>query len=222
MIRVQELSKHYGSTVAVDNISFEIARGEILGFPMPTQRSRKNHHYEDHHLLPPTHFRTVQVEDYNIAENSLEIRRKLGYLPENAPLYDDMEVLAFLEYVAAMREIPKTKVRPRMKAMIEVCGLGSVLRKDIGELSKGYRQRVGLAQAMMHDPEFLILDEPTSGLDPNQIADIRNLIIELGREKTVVLSTHILPEVQATCSASSSSTRGSWSRTAPRRTCRPS
>jgi len=127
------------------------------------------------------------------------VRRKIGYLPETNPLYYDMNVLDYLEYSAQLHGLRGGAVQHRMKEMVQVCGLEEVRHKDIGELSKGYRQRVGLAQAMIHDPDVLILDEPTSGLDPNQIVEIRNLIKQLGRAKTVVLSTHILPEVQATC-----------------------
>ena len=139
------------------------------------------------------------MDGMDVTQRSLEIRRKIGYLPENTPLYQDMNVVEFLRYIAELRVIPKDQVNTRIKRMVEVCGLGDVLYKNISALSKGYAQRVGLAQALIHDPDILILDEPTSGLDPNQIVEIRNLIKELGREKTVILCTHILPEVQATC-----------------------
>ena len=148
--------------------------------------------------MPPS-AGTVTVNDCDIANMSLEVRRKIGYLPELNPLYLDMNVLEYLEYSAQLHKMGKTQIRQRMREMVEVCGLAEVRHKDIGELSKGYRQRVGLAQAMIHDPEVLILDEPTSGLDPNQIVEIRNLIRKLGSAKTVILSTHILSEVQATC-----------------------
>jgi len=139
------------------------------------------------------------VKDCDIANMSMEVRRKIGYLPELNPLYLDMNVLEYLEYSAQLHKLGKTQIRQRLREMVDVCGLADVRHKDIGELSKGYRQRVGLAQAMIHDPEVLILDEPTSGLDPNQIVEIRNLIRKLGSAKTVILSTHILSEVQATC-----------------------
>ena len=148
--------------------------------------------------MPPS-AGTVEVDGYNIADHSLEVRRKIGYLPELNPLYLDMNVVEYLEYAARLHGIDKATLKRQLASMIEVCGLKEVRHKDIGELSKGYKQRVGLAQAMIHDPEVLILDEPTSGLDPNQIVEIRNLIRQLGRAKTVVLSTHILSEVQATC-----------------------
>lgn len=148
--------------------------------------------------MPPS-AGSVTVDDYDIGDHSLEVRRKIGYLPELNPLYLDMNVLEYLEYSAQLHKMQKLQIRQRMREMIEVCGLSGVRHKDIGELSKGYRQRVGLAQAMIHDPDVLILDEPTSGLDPNQIVEIRNLIRKLGSAKTVILSTHILSEVQATC-----------------------
>src|SRR5262249_50046044 len=136
---------------------------------------------------------------YDVFSQSLEVRRRIGYLPEDTPLYRDMVVLEYLEYVTELRGLPKAKRRPRIKEIGETTGILEVLGKKIGELSRGYRQRVGLTQAMVHDPDILILDEPTSGLDPNQIVEIRELIKKLGQEKTLILSTHILPEVQATC-----------------------
>jgi ABC-2 type transport system ATP-binding protein len=148
--------------------------------------------------MPPTSG-TVDVDGYSIKDHSFEVRRKIGYLPELNPLYLDMNVVEYLEYAAQLHGLEAARMRQQLSQMIEVCGLKSVRHKDIGEMSKGYRQRVGLAQAMIHDPEVLILDEPTSGLDPNQIVEIRNLIKQLGRAKTVILSTHILSEVQATC-----------------------
>jgi len=141
----------------------------------------------------------VQVDGLSVFEHSLEVRRKIGYLPESAPLYSEMIVSDYLRFVMSVREIAKERCNRRLKEITDICGLGPVIHRNIGELSKGFRQRVGLAQAMVHDPEVLILDEPTSGLDPNQIAEIRSLIKELGKEKTVVLCTHILPEVEATC-----------------------
>jgi ABC-2 type transport system ATP-binding protein len=149
--------------------------------------------------MPPTKG-TIEVDGLEVGEHSLEIRRKIGYLPEMAPVYQDMNVVDYLYYVSDLRRLPKDRRSVRIREMVARCGLGEVLNKDVGQLSKGYRQRVGLAQAMIHDPDILIMDEPTAGLDPNQIAEIRMLIKELGREKTVILSTHILSEVQATCS----------------------
>jgi ABC-2 type transport system ATP-binding protein len=148
--------------------------------------------------MPPT-AGSVEVDGLDVIEHSLAVRRKIGYLPEMNPLYHEMNVLDYLEYSAQLHGLRGGAVQHRIREMVQVCGLESVRHKDIGEMSKGFRQRVGLAQAMIHDPEVLILDEPTSGLDPNQIVEIRNLIKKLGRAKTVILSTHILSEVQATC-----------------------
>jgi ABC-2 type transport system ATP-binding protein len=150
-------------------------------------------------FLSPTDGR-ARVAGYDVFDESLEVRRRIGYLPEDTPIYRDMTVLEFLQFAAAMRGMDPARSAERIKEVGTRCGLSDVAGKEVGELSKGFRQRVGLAQAMLHDPDILILDEPTSGLDPNQIVEIRSLIKEIGREKTVILSTHILPEVQATCS----------------------
>ncbi|MBC8204224.1 ATP-binding cassette domain-containing protein [bacterium] len=198
MIQIKNLTKNFGTTRAVDDISFEIKRSEILGFLGPNGAGKTTTVRVITCFLAPTSG-TVEINGLNVFDNALEIRRKIGYLPENTPLYHDMNVVDFLRYSAELRKIPIDKRSMRIKKMIDVCGLGDVLHKDIGQLSKGYNQRVGLAQAMIHDPEIVILDEPTSGLDPNQIVEIRNMIKELGKEKTVVLCTHILPEVQSTC-----------------------
>jgi ABC-2 type transport system ATP-binding protein len=198
MIRAADLSKHYGTTRAVDAISFEVYRGEVVGFLGPNGAGKTTTMKILTCFLAPTKGDAF-VGSHSVWEQSLEIRRMLGYLPEDTPLYRDMTVLEYLEFIADVRGIERDARRKKIKTMVEVCGLGTVIGRVVGELSKGYRQRVGLAQAMIHDPEVLILDEPTSGLDPNQIADIRGLIKELGKEKTVILSTHILPEVQATC-----------------------
>jgi ABC-2 type transport system ATP-binding protein len=139
------------------------------------------------------------IAGFDISENSVEVRKRIGYLPENNPLYMDMGVMEYLRFIARMRNIPKKSIKTKFEHVIDVCGLESIVRKDIYELSKGFRQRLGLAQALIHDPEVLILDEPTIGLDPHQIIEIRNLIKSIGREKTVILSSHILPEVSATC-----------------------
>ena len=198
MIKINNLTKYFGETKAVDGIDFEIKKGEIIGFLGPNGAGKTTTVRVITCFLSPTSG-TVEINGLNVIDNSLEIRRKIGYLPENTPLYHDMNVLEFLRYIAELRKIPKLEQNSRIKKMVEISGLGDVLGKNIGTLSKGYNQRVGLAQAMIHDPEILILDEPTSGLDPNQIVEIRNLIKQLGREKTVILCTHILPEVQATC-----------------------
>jgi len=199
MIQVQNLTKKYGSTVAVRDISFSVARGEVLGFLGPNGAGKTTTMRILTGFLPADEG-TVKIAGYDVDEQSLEVRKRLGYLPESAPLYEDMGVIDYLEYVGEMRGFTGSERTRRVRRMIDVCGLSSMVTKNIGQLSKGYRQRVGLAQAMIHEPDILVLDEPTSGLDPNQIVEIRALIKTLGREKTVILSTHILPEVQATCS----------------------
>jgi ABC-2 type transport system ATP-binding protein len=197
-ITVRNLTKFYGTEKAIDDISFDVKTGEILGFLGPNGAGKTTTMKIITCYMPPSSG-TVEVDGYSIHDHSLEVRKKIGYLPELNPLYTDMNVVEYLDYAARLHGVDKTKLKQQINAMIEVCGLKEVRHKDIGELSKGYRQRVGLAQAMIHDPDVLILDEPTSGLDPNQIVEIRNLIRQLGRAKTVILSTHILSEVQATC-----------------------
>ncbi|HLF13437.1 MAG TPA: ATP-binding cassette domain-containing protein [Bacteroidota bacterium] len=197
-IQVSNLSKYYGDTRAVDDISFEVHSGEILGFLGPNGAGKTTSMRVITCYLPPSGG-TVKVEGRDIVSESLEVRKLVGYLPEQNPLYLDMNVSEYLDYSAQLQGVESRMVPRRRREMIDVCGLGEMMHKDIGQLSKGYRQRVGLAAAMIHDPKVLILDEPTSGLDPNQIVEIRTLIHNLGTEKTVVLSTHILPEVQATC-----------------------
>ena len=198
MIQVENLSKSYGPTLAVDDVSFTVDTGEILGFLGPNGAGKTTTMKILTCFMPATEGR-IRVDGLDVSDDSLAVRRKIGYLPESAPLYTDMNVLEYLAFVAGIRGLSKTELASRLDIILAVCGLTEVLRKDIGELSKGFKQRVGLAQAMIHDPEILILDEPTSGLDPNQIVEIRNLIKKLGEEKTVILSTHILSEVQATC-----------------------
>ncbi len=198
MIRVKNLTKTYGQLKAVDDVSFDVHTGDILGFLGPNGAGKTTTVRIITCFLPPTSG-WVEVDGLNVFDHSLEVRKKIGYLPENAPLYSEMNVLDFLHFVMSVRGVPKERFGKRTKEIVEICGLGSVIQRSIGELSKGFRQRVGLAQAMVHDPEVLILDEPTSGLDPNQIAEIRSLIKKLGKEKTVILCTHILPEVEATC-----------------------
>jgi ABC-2 type transport system ATP-binding protein len=197
-IKVENLTKYYGSQAAVKNISFEINTGEIVGFLGPNGAGKSTTLKMITTYLSPSSGK-VFVDDLDISEKSIEVRRKIGYLPEQNPLYSDMNVLEYLEYAAELQSIPKTEIKDAVKKMVKVCGLIEVKHKDIGELSKGFKQRVGLAQAMIHNPELLLLDEPTSGLDPNQIAEIRKLIKDLGKHKTVMLSTHILQEVQALC-----------------------
>ncbi len=198
MVEVRDLVKTYGPTRAVNGISFAVPHGQIVGFLGPNGAGKTTTMKILTGYLRATAGEAL-VDGRRVDEDSLFTRARVGYLPENAPLYDEMMVLEFLEFIANVRGIPADQRRARLRSMIDVCGLADVVAKDIGQLSKGYRQRVGLAQAMIHDPQILILDEPTSGLDPNQIADIRALIRQLGEEKTLILSTHILPEVQATC-----------------------
>ncbi len=197
-ITVRNLTKTYGEQKAVDSISFDVKSGEILGFLGPNGAG-KTTTMKIITCYMPQNSGTVEVDGLSTVDNSLDVRKKIGYLPENNPLYHEMNVLEYLEYAAQLHGMKGGQILHRIKEMVHVCGLESVRHKDIGELSKGYRQRVGLAQAMIHEPDVLILDEPTSGLDPNQIVEIRNLIKQLGRAKTVILSTHILSEVQATC-----------------------
>ena len=199
MIRVENLTKDYGTFRAVDKVTFNVRKGEVLGFLGPNGAGKSTTMKMLTCFLAPTGG-TASVAGHDVYDESLDVRRHLGYLPEDTPLYRDMTVLEYLEFAAEMRQMDPAKRGSRIKEVGGRCGLGDVAGKLVGELSKGYRQRLGLAQAILHDPDILILDEPTSGLDPNQIVEIRGLIKELGREKTVILSTHILPEVQATCS----------------------
>jgi ABC-2 type transport system ATP-binding protein len=197
-IVVNNLTKKFGSQRAVDNISFDVKEGEILGFLGPNGAGKTTTMKILTCYIAPSDGNAM-VNGFSVLENQGEIKKKIGYLPENNPLYHDMPVLDYLKFVADLQAVPKDKVQKRIAEMVYVCGLNIEKHKKIGELSKGFRQRVGLAQAMIHDPEILLLDEPTSGLDPNQIVEIRKLIRELGKRKTVILSTHILPEVEATC-----------------------
>lgn len=197
MIRIKDLTKNYGSVRAVDNINFEINEGEILGFLGPNGAGKTTTLRMITCFLSPTSG-NIEVENMNINNKQLEIKKLIGYLPEHNPLYIDMTVYDYLKFISDIREIPNFSTR--IKQVIAQCGLGGVVQKPINILSKGYKQRVGIAQAILHDPKILILDEPTSGLDPNQIVEIRELIKELGKEKTLIISSHILQEVQAVCS----------------------
>ena len=195
-IQIQGLSKSYGFQKAVDNISFSVKTGEVLGFLGPNGAGKTTT------MKMITSYIDMDEGDVLIGGKSVrEVNSSphIGYLPEHNPLYLDMPVIEYLEYCAALQRVSKNLLPQRIREMVRLCGLDIEKHKKIGELSKGYRQRVGLAQAMIHDPEILILDEPTTGLDPNQIIEIRELIRRMGREKTVILSTHILPEVEATC-----------------------
>ena len=198
MIAIRNLTKLYGSTRAVDGISFEIKKGEILGLLGPNGAGKTTTMRILTCYLQPTSG-SVTVKDHTIQDNPLEIKKLIGYLPESAPLYPDMLVYDYLRFVASVREIEGAQADSRMKELADMCGINEVMHKPIHELSKGYKQRVGLAHVMMNDPEILVLDEPTSGLDPNQIVEIRDIIKRIGKEKTVILSTHILSEAEATC-----------------------
>jgi ABC-2 type transport system ATP-binding protein len=197
-IQIENLTKRYGPQTAVDKISFQVKTGEILGFLGPNGAGKSTS------MKMITGYLGIGEGDVliggkSVRQSSDELKKYIGYLPENNPLYLDMPVIDYLHFCAALQGVEAAKIPNRIREMIRLCGLNAEKHKKIGELSKGYRQRVGLAQAMIHDPEILILDEPTTGLDPNQIVEIRKLIRELGKEKTVILSTHILPEVEATC-----------------------
>lgn len=198
MVEARGLGKDYGSHRAVGNVSFSVKRGEVVGFLGPNGAGKSTTMKMLTGYLAPSRGNAF-IGGIDVGDNPLAAQAKLGYLPESAPMYDDMMVLEFLEFAADLRGVAKAGRRDKLRTICARCGLLNVLGKDIGTLSKGYRQRVGLAQALVHDPDLLILDEPTSGLDPNQIVEIRQLIKDLGRDKTILLSTHILPEVQATC-----------------------
>ncbi|MCB9248851.1 MAG: ATP-binding cassette domain-containing protein [Ignavibacteriales bacterium] len=197
-VSVTNLTKKYQTQRAVDNISFEVKTGEVLGFLGPNGAGKTTTMKIITGFMAPSDG-DAKVNGVSVLENPEQVKRSIGYLPESNPLYQDMPLLEYLYFIAELQNVPKNKIQGRIAQMVKVCGLNVEKHKKIGELSKGYKQRVGLAQAMIHDPEILILDEPTTGLDPNQIVEIRNLIREIGREKTVILSTHILPEVEATC-----------------------
>ena len=198
MIEVQGLNKFYGDFQALKELDFTINKGEILGLLGPNGAGKTTTMRILTCFLQPSSG-NIQVKDYNVLDHPLEIKNMIGYLPESAPLYGEMLVYDYLDYVAAMRGLDGSLRVKRITELIEMCGLKEVVYKAIHELSKGYKQRVGLAHAMMGDPEILVLDEPTSGLDPNQIVEIRQLIKDIGKEKTVVFSTHILSEAEATC-----------------------
>ena len=195
-IVVKELSRKYGEQIAVNNISFEIGKG-IVGFLGPNGAGKSTTMKMLTTYIPPTSG-TASVCGFDIEKNIQEVRKHVGYLPESNPLYYDMYVREYLNFAAGVHQL--SNVKAKVDAVIGMTGLGKEVHKKLGQLSKGYKQRVGLAQAMIHNPDVLILDEPTSGLDPNQLADIRDLIVQLGKEKTVLLSTHIMQEVQAMCS----------------------
>ena len=198
MIQVENLTKYYSDLCAVNQISLEVQKGEIIGLLGPNGAGKTTTLRMLTGFLKPSKG-NVNIMDYNIDEHPLEIKKILGYLPESAPLYHDMLVYDYLNYVADIRNLDHDRKRDRIRRLADLCGINEVMHKPVDELSKGYKQRVGLAHAMMNDPEILILDEPTSGLDPNQIVEIRQIIKEIGRKKTIILSTHILSEAEATC-----------------------
>ncbi len=199
MIEAERLTKRYAGHTAVNELSFQVARGEIVGFLGPNGAGKTSTMRMLSCFLPPTAGR-ARVAGFDVMSQSLEVRRRLGYMPENTPLYPDMRVREFLSYRAAIRGLERTRAKRRLGEVLELCSLTDVGDRIIGQLSKGYRQRVGLADALLHEPELLILDEPTIGLDPQQIRAVRDIIRGLAGKHTVLLSTHILPEVEATCS----------------------
>ncbi len=198
MIHAEKLTKRYSGRTAVDGISFDVERGEIVGFLGPNGAGKSTTMKMLASYLPPTSGRAT-IGGHDVFTDSLRARRKIGYLPENVPLYTDMRVSEYLRYRAGIKGIPHRLLHERLGDVMELCGLEDVANKMIGSLSKGYRQRVGLADSLIHEPELLILDEPTIGLDPNQIRQVRELIRNLGSNHTILLSTHILSEVEMTC-----------------------
>lgn len=199
MISVKNLTKYYGDFQALKGISFDIKSGEIVGILGPNGAGKSTTLRILTCYFNPTSGDAI-IDGKSILDEENNVKKIIGYLPESAPLYNDMCVFDYLVYMADIQELERSKLNERLHYVVNVCGLKEVISKPIGELSKGYKQRVGLAGAIIHDPKILILDEPTNGLDPNQIVEIRELIKELGKEKTVLVSTHILSEVEATCS----------------------
>ena len=199
MIKVENLTKRYAGVTAVNNISFEVGKGEIVGFLGPNGAGKSTTMRILSSFIPASSGR-ASIAGFDVFEHSLEARSRLGYMPEHVPLYTDMRVTEYLNYRAALKGVKGRRIRERVGDVKELCSLKEVENKVIDTLSKGYRQRVGLADALVHDPDLLILDEPTIGLDPNQIRQVRELIRNLGKRHTILLSTHILPEVEMTCS----------------------
>ena len=199
MINVENLTKRYAGQAAIRDLNFEVGKGEIMGFLGPNGAGKTTTMRILAGFMPATSGR-ASIAGFDIFEQSLQARTRLGYMPENVPLYTDMRVTEYLEYRAALKGVPHRRIAERVGDVKELCGVKDVEKKIIGALSKGYRQRVGLADALLHEPDLLILDEPTIGLDPNQIRQVRELIKNLGRQHTILLSTHILPEVEMTCS----------------------
>src|SRR5471032_1121479 len=198
MIEVENLSKTYSGFRAVQGISFHVKKGEIVGFLGPNGAGKSTTMKVLAGYLPPTDGK-IRIAVFDVVTDSIEVRKRIGYMPENVPLYSDMRVNEFLRFRAELKKVARRKIKGRMEIVKDLCSLKDVENKIIGTLSKGYRQRVGLADALVHDPDLLILDEPTIGLDPNQIRQVRELIKNLGRKHTILLSTHILSEVELTC-----------------------
>ncbi|HLH43417.1 MAG TPA: ATP-binding cassette domain-containing protein [Bryobacteraceae bacterium] len=198
MIKVEGLTKRYARNVAVDHISFQVEKGQIVGFLGPNGAGKTTTMRMLTCFLPPTDG-TAEVAGFEVMENPMEVKRRIGYLPESPPVYPEMEVIEYLNFVARIKGVPKAGRASRIDDVMEQCAVADVRNKEIGKLSKGYRQRVGLAQAIIHNPDVLILDEPTAGLDPHQIIETRDLIKSLAGNHTIILSTHILPEVEQTC-----------------------
>jgi ABC-2 type transport system ATP-binding protein len=198
MIKVEGLTKRYARTVAVDNISFEVEKGQIVGFLGPNGAGKTTTMRVLTCFLPPTSG-TANVAGFDVLENPMEVKKRIGYLPETPPLYPEMEVVEYLRFTGRLKGISSADINRRVNEVVEKCSLGDVSKRLIGKLSKGYRQRVGLGQAIIHNPDVLILDEPTSGLDPKQIIEIRELLKHLAGEHTIILSTHILSEVEQSC-----------------------
>jgi len=198
MVRVKNLTRYFRDLCAVDGINLHIRKGEILGLLGPNGAGKTTTLRMFTGFLRPTSG-SIRIKDYTIEEHPLKIKKLLGYLPESAPLYHEMLVYDYLDFVADIRELEGKRKLTRIRHLSDLCGLNEVMHKPIAELSKGFKQRVGLAHAMMNDPEILVMDEPTSGLDPNQIAEIREIIKQIGKEKTIIISTHILSEAEATC-----------------------
>src|SRR6202453_2045251 len=199
MIEVENFSKSYYGFRAVQGISFQVKKGEIVGFLGPNGAGKSTTMKVLAGYLPPTDGK-IHIAGYDVVTESIEVRKRIGYMPENVPLYTDMRVNEFLRFRAELKKVARRRIKDRVEIVKELCHLKDVENKIIGTLSKGYRQRVGLADAMVHDPELLILDEPTIGLDPNQIRSVREMIKDLGKHHTILLSTHILSEVELTCS----------------------
>ena len=198
MIEVENLSKRYGPTLAVSDVSFNVQKGEVLGFLGPNGAGKTTTMRVITGFFPPTSG-NVRVAGYDVVDEPMEAKRRTGYLPETPPIYPDMTVVEYLTFVARIKGVSRRELKGRLDDIVEKCAVGNVRNRQIGKLSKGYRQRVGLAQAMIHNPDVLVLDEPTSGLDPKQIIETRDLITGLAGQHTVILSTHILPEVSKTC-----------------------